>query len=150
MNSIEYSAETDVDAPAAAVWALIADYGRDPEWRDGVATMAPSPPGPVRPGTTTDEQMRAMGRDYRNGGVVGEVEPGVRFTWRTTSGVDADGARTVHDLGDGRSRVRLEVRLRPQGAQRLLAPVLRAVLRRGLVADAARLRALAERAVQRA
>lgn len=149
MNSIEYTAETDVDAPAAAVWALVADYDRDPEWRDGVTTMAPSPPGPVRPGTTTDERMRAMGRDHRNGGVVGEVEPGVRFTWRTTSGVDADGARTVRGLGDGRSRVRLEVRLRPQGGQRLLAPVLRAVLRRGLVADAARLRALVERAVER-
>ncbi|MBW0090218.1 SRPBCC family protein [Pseudonocardia sp. KRD-184] len=149
MNSIEYSAETDIDAPAAAVWALVADYGRDPEWREGVATMAPAPPGVVRPGTTTDERMRAMGRAYRNGGVVGEVEPGVRFTWRTTSGVDADGARTVRDLGDGRSRLRLEVRLRPHGAQRLFAPLLRVVLHRGLVADTARLRALVECSVPR-
>lgn len=146
MNTIEMTAEIDVDAPADAVWALVADYARDPEWRAGVDAMDPAPPGPVRPGTTTDERMRAFGSRYRNGGIVDDVRPGERFTWRTTSGVDADGSRAVHALGPGRSRVRLETRVRPQGAQRLMAPVLGILLRRNLSADAERLRALVERA----
>lgn len=137
-------AEVDVQRPAAQVWAILADYDRDPEWRRGVATMAPAPAGPVRPGTTTDERIRFAGRGYRNGGVVTDVEPGTRFTWRTTSGVAARGSRAVTELGPTRCRVRLERQIRPRGLERVLAPVLAPLLRRALTADAAALRGLAE------
>jgi uncharacterized membrane protein len=148
---IVMNAEVEVDRPARQVWALVADYGRDPQWRAGVATMDPSPPGPVVPGTVTAEILRVGGRTYRSAGEVLDVHPGSRFTWRTTSGadVDADGSRTVDPLGPDRCRVRLATRVRPRGVQWLLAPLLRGMLRRGLVADAQRLRALAEAAPDR-
>lgn len=136
--------QVDVDAAAEELWAVVADYGCDPRWRRGVATMDPAPPGPVHPGQTTDERMRFAGRGYRNGGEVLEVGPGRRFRWRTTSSVDAEGGRSVEDIGAGRSRVRFEVRIRPHGTDRLLAPVLRIVLRRALLADLVRLRDLVE------
>ncbi|HZG89456.1 MAG TPA: hypothetical protein VEZ42_04515, partial [Pseudonocardia sp.] len=84
----------------------------DPDWRARVSTMDPSPPGPARPGQTTDERLRFAGKAYRNGGVVEAVGPGRTLTWRTTSGVDADGRRTVEELPGGRCRVRLETTVR--------------------------------------
>jgi uncharacterized membrane protein len=80
---------------------------------------------------------------YRNAGVVTAVDPGTRFTWRTTSGADADGSRTVRALGDGRSEVTLVLTVRPHGVERLLQPVLMRMLRSGLAADLGRLAQLA-------
>ena len=136
------TASTIIEAPAPAAWAVVADYGRDPEWRDGVETMAPSPSGPVRVGTTTAEVMHLAGRTYRNGGEVTDVHPGQRFAWRTTSGADADGSRSVRALADGSCEVTLVLTVRAHGFQRLLQPVLVPVLRKGLAADLTRLRDL--------
>ena len=93
---LELSAEITVDRPAALVWATVADYGRDPQWRAGVTTMDPTPSGPVR-------------------------------------AVSAE-----------RCRVRIDQRIHPRGAQRLMTPLLRVVLSRTLAADARRLKALVE------
>lgn len=145
--TITLSTEIDIAAPAPATWAVVADYGRDPEWRHGVETMAPSPDGVVVAGTTTAEVLRLGGRTYRNRGVVTAVEPGRTFAWRTTSGADATGSRAVVPLGRDRCRVRLELRVTPHGAERLLAPVLRRMLARNLAADAGRLAVLVTSAV---
>jgi uncharacterized membrane protein len=141
--------ETDVHAPAERVWAVLGDYRRDPDWRAGVTTMDPAPAEPAAPGQTTDERMRFAGRDYRNGGRVESVGPGRELRWRTTSGVDADGTRAVDELPGGRSRVRVETHVRPQGMDRLFAPVLGPLLRRQLRGDLRRLRELTERAAAR-
>jgi uncharacterized membrane protein len=145
-RTIALQADIEVARPASRVWNVIADYGRDPDWRAGVATMAPAPPGPVTPTTTTAEVLRSGGRTYRNAGAVTALTPGSRFAWRTTpdADVDADGCRNVEPLGPDRCRVRLELRVRPTPCQRLLAPVLRRTLHRGLAADLRRLRELAE------
>lgn len=135
-------AETVIDRAAEDVWEVLADYELDPLWRHGVTSMVPTPAGPVRAGTTTDEHMRVAGGRYHNLGVVTALGPGLRFTWRTTSGADADGSRTVTPAAAGRSLVRLELNVRLHGAQRLAAPLFRATLRRNLTADAERLRAL--------
>ncbi|UGT40992.1 SRPBCC family protein [Nocardia yamanashiensis] len=138
------SAQTEIARPAAAVWALLADYGNDPKWREGVRTMAPDPEGPVKVGTRTAEQLRFAGRTYRNDGEVVAVEQGVRFEWRTTSGVDATGTRTVTPLGADRCEVRLETLLRPRGADRVVALLFGGPLQRNLRRDLHRLRDLAE------
>jgi hypothetical protein len=144
MTTIDLSTTVDITAGTEEVWAILADYGRDPEWRSGVETMNPSEPGPARPGTSTLEILRFGGRTYRNGGIVDRVDPGRQVVWRTTSGADACGSRTVEPRDGGGSRLTLLLRVRPHGFERLLAPVLRRMLHRTLVADAARLRALVE------
>jgi uncharacterized membrane protein len=146
MKQIEVRATIDVSGPAVRVWAVLADYRRDPEWRAGVRDMDPRPPGPAEPGQLTDERMRFAGRGYRNGGRVESVGPGRELRWRTTSGVDADGSRAVDELPDGRCRVRLETHVRPHGMDRLFAPVLGPLLRRQMRGDLRRLRLLTERA----
>jgi hypothetical protein len=139
---IEVSASREVPVPAERAWAVVADYGHDPRWRHGVSTMAPQPPGPVTVGTTTAEVLRFAGRTYRSGGLVTEVDEGRGFAWRTTSGLVAHGGRTVRPLGARSARVTLRATVRPVGAQRLLAPVLRPLLGRALRRDLDRLAAL--------
>jgi uncharacterized membrane protein len=135
---------TTVQAPARAVWATLADYRRDPEWRSGVETMAPNPPGPVAPGTTTAEVLHLGGRTYRNDGVVTSVTPGASFSWCTASGADAEGSRTVRPLAEDRTEVVLVLHVRPHGVERLLQPVLMRTLRRTLGGDLERLAVLVE------
>jgi len=134
--------ETVIDRPAQAVWEVLADYGNDALWRRGVTSMVPTPAGPVGVGTTTDEHIRVAGGRYHNLGVVTAVGPGLRFAWRTTSGADADGSRTVTATAADVCVVRLELNVRLHGAQRLAAPLFRATLRRNLAGDAGRLRDL--------
>jgi uncharacterized protein YndB with AHSA1/START domain len=142
-NAIVLRVQAELDEPAERVWTVLGDYRRDPQWRAGVSTMDPKPPGPAEVGQTTDEHLRFGGRSYRNGGRVETVGPGRSLTWRTTSGVDANGGRAVDELPGGRSRVRMEITVRPHGTDRLLAPVLRVLLRRRMAADIGRLRAVA-------
>ena len=99
MSTITLVHEREIPAPADQVWAVVADYRRDVEWRAGVVAMEPTPSGLVAPGTTTIEQLRLAGRTHRNAGIVLGVEPGARFEWRTTSGAEAEGSRTVVPIG---------------------------------------------------
>ncbi|MFI6602744.1 SRPBCC family protein [Nonomuraea sp. NPDC050536] len=136
---IELREQGEIPRPAAEVWAIVADYGRDPSWRKGVETMDPKPAGIVQVGTTTGEVMRFAGRTYRNGGEVLRVDPGREFAWRTTSGIDAEGGRIVEPLDEGRALFTFHVRIRTRGLESVMAPVLRRLLRRTIRADIRRL-----------
>ncbi|MEV6771859.1 SRPBCC family protein [Nocardia sp. NPDC051030] len=139
-------AETRIARPAEQVWELLADYGNDPRWRRGVATMDPRPVGLVTTGTRTAEELRFGGRTYHNDGEVIAVDPGARFTWRTTSGVAATGSRAVTPTAAGDCIVRLETRLQPRGSERIVVLLLGWLLRHNLIRDLERLRELAESA----
>ena len=134
----------EIDRPASAVWEVVADYDADPTWRKGVATMDPSPTGLVTTATTTREVLRFAGRTWHNDGEVVAVDPGRSFAWRSTSGANASGSRTVEPLGPGRSRLRLELTVVPAASERLMAPVLRRMLARTLAGDGRRLVAALE------
>ncbi|MFS1301565.1 SRPBCC family protein [Streptosporangium longisporum] len=136
---IEFRVSVDIAHPAAEIWRIIADFGQDPRWRAGVTTMAPDPPGPVVPGTTTDEVISFHGRAYRTGGQVTRVVPGTEFAWRMTSGIDAEGERSVVPLAEDRCRVTLRLRVGLSGLHRLRAPLLRRALRRKYQEDLRRL-----------
>ena len=144
MRTITLDQHIEIDRPAPEVWAVVADYRRDPEWRAGVVTMDPRPADLVGTGTTTAEELRFGGRTWHNDGVVTDVDPGTWFGWRTVQGADASGSREVEAVGPGRCRVRLRMVVRPAGAERLLRPVLGRMLRRNLVGDLGRLRSLVE------
>lgn len=128
-----------LDARPERAWEVVADYARDPDWRGGVCEMLSDPGGLAAAGTVTHEVLRVAGRTYRNDGVVERVVPGRRLEWRTTSGAVAHGSREVRPLGTDRCEVALELHVEPTGANRLLAPLLRRVLARGLVEDLRRL-----------
>jgi uncharacterized membrane protein len=144
MTDITAHERVVVHRPADAVWRILADYARDPQWRDAVLAMVPDPAGTVVVGTTTAETLRLGGRTQHNDGLVTEVDDGRRFAWRTTSGTPAHGAREVTDLGGGRTRVDLHLTVTRRGVERVLRPILVPLVRRTLRGDAERLRVLAE------
>jgi hypothetical protein len=144
MSTITLIHETDIDAPASVAWRVVADYARDVDWRTGVIRMVPTPTGPVQVGTTTAEEMKVAGKTYLNDGEVVAVEPGQRFEWRTTAGAVAHGSRQVTSIDHDRCRVRLELHVTPTGFNRLVAPMLRKVLDKGLAGDVECLRELVE------
>jgi uncharacterized protein YndB with AHSA1/START domain len=141
-EQITMTSEIHIARPAEEVWAVLADYDRDTEWRGGVTTMRAEPPGPAATGTRTVEVMRFAGRTLHNDGLVTDTGPGLRFTWRTTSGVAAEGLREVTATGDGGCRVRVEQRVRPTGFDRVVAGPVQWILQRRLDADVRRLAAL--------
>ncbi|MEU4832638.1 SRPBCC family protein [Streptosporangium sp. NPDC023615] len=136
---IELEVSIDIARPAAEIWRIISDFGQDPRWRAGVTTMAPDPPGPVVPGTATDESISFRGRSYRTGRLVTRVVPGREFSWRMTSGFDAEGGRSVVPLGEDRCRVTVRLRCRPPGLHRLRGPLLSRALRQKYRQDLRRL-----------
>ncbi|MET9211452.1 MULTISPECIES: SRPBCC family protein [unclassified Nocardia] len=143
-RTFELCAATTVFRPAAQVWAVLADYANDPRWRTGVVAMTADPPGISTAATRTTEELRFAGRTWRTRGEVGTVVPGTRLTWRTVSGADADGARTVTALAPGRCAVRLDLRVRPHGLQRLFGSLLARMLQHNLTRDVEALRELVE------
>src|SRR5690348_16572596 len=94
---------------------------------------------PVSPGAETAETIKVGGRTYRNRGVVDDVIEHRMLAWHTVDGADAHGRRLTAALGDGSTRVRLELAVRPSGVERLLTPVLRRMLQRNLERDLGRL-----------
>jgi uncharacterized membrane protein len=139
---LRFTRRIEIDAPPAMVWSIAADYGRDPQWRRGVSTMAPTPAGLVRPGTTTAEVLRLGGRTYRSAGVVTEVDEGRRFAWHTTSGASARGSRAVRPMPGGGTEVELQLEVDVIGAQVLMKPLLKRLLGNNLTGDVERLRDL--------
>jgi carbon monoxide dehydrogenase subunit G len=130
----------------AEVWAAIADYSFDLQWRRGLTEMAPDPPGPPSPGTKVHEVVRSSGRVYVADTVVTDLDPGVsyRFTGTGTIGGLA-GGRTVQPDPDGNGAVfTYAIELEPQGGMRLLRPVLASIVRSGLKKDLRQLKALLE------
>jgi hypothetical protein len=143
MSPFHVTSSTLVECPAADAWTLLADYGADPRWRQGVATMRPSVPGTVTLATTTDEELRFAGRTWRNLGRVTAVEEGSWFTWETTEGADAHGRRSVQPIDPGHCLVTLDLWVTPHGMERLTAPLLRRMLGRTLREDLGRFATLA-------
>ncbi|THG29059.1 hypothetical protein E6C70_15685 [Glaciibacter flavus] len=122
-----------VPAPPPIVWSLIADQRLDALWREGVLAMSQDTESTVRPGTRTVEEFTMLGQRMLNEAVIGEVDEGVRFTWRTTFGTDADGERRLDAVPDGRTLVSITTTSRPGTAiERALSPLIGPALRRSL------------------
>ncbi len=103
--------------PVAEVYAFIADYENDARWRAGV-TMVPTPPGPARVGTTTQETVRFMGSDTVTVAEVVACEPGRRIAFRSLEGpYPVHGHREVAPTGGGTAfTYSLTIELRPSRA----------------------------------
>ena len=133
-----------IDKPPATVWAAIADYSFDLEWRDGLSEMTPDPPGPAAAGTKVHEVVRSSGRDYVADTVVTEFEPGVSYRFEGSGTIGGlRGARRV-EADNGASLFTYEIELTPKGGMRLLRPVLGRIVSSGLKKDLEALKALLE------
>ena len=140
MPAITYDLRKFIPAPPADVWAILADYNRDAEWREGVA-MRCEPAGLVREGTRTFETLKLMGKTYENTARIDRVAPGASFRFRGETG-NFEGMRAVSAKDDGcEVHVTLWVELPARMA--LGAVILSILFRRRVARDLARLSALA-------
>ena len=142
--TVRVEESVQIAKPPADVWAAIADYSFDLQWRKGLTDMTPDPPGPPAVGTKVHEVVRNAGRDYVADTAVTDLDPGVSYRFR--------GSGTIGGLAGGRS-VRADpegavftytIELEPKGGMRLLRPVLGPMVRSGLKRDLRQLKALLE------
>ena len=143
-SAVRVSESVQIGKPPAEVWAAIADYGFDLQWRKGLTDMTPDPPGPPAPGTRVHEVVRTSGRDYVADTVVSDVNPGVSYRFSGTGTIGGlSGGRTVSPDAGG-SVFTYDIELEPEGGMRLLRPVLGRMVRSGLKRDLRTLKARLE------
>lgn len=148
MAAVAFEVSRDIDASPERVWALLADYGRDREWRAGV-DMRQEPPGLAVAGALTYERLRFLGTDKRVVARLEQVEPGRRLTFRTLeSDVPVRGERRVDPRGSHGSRVTLRIELSPSGLWSLLRKPLGALLQKRFQRDLDRLALVIQAAEQ--
>jgi uncharacterized protein YndB with AHSA1/START domain len=75
--------QVDIDAPAAKVWALIADFRRMPEWSPQCRWMRPL--GPLRAGTRTFNLNRRNRMFWTTTCTVVEVVPEKKLAFRVNT-----------------------------------------------------------------
>ena len=131
----------DIDAPAAVVWAVLADVERWPEWTASVSSVRRTRTGPLAVGEqVVVAQPRLPTLTY----TVTTVEEGRRFSWAAGSGV-------ARGLGDHVLTPRIArgctatLRLTQQGpAARLVGALLSGLTRRYVRMEAEGLKARSE------
>ncbi|MFJ1594511.1 SRPBCC family protein [Kitasatospora albolonga] len=153
MKPIAVRSSAVVQAPAGFVWDFLHVYANDLEWRSGLEKMAQTPPGPVCDGARVEESLRVLGRVVESVVEVADVREGHSFTWRVVGGATGDGAtaegsRTVTATGETSCRVDIVKRVTLTGSDRLLRPVVAAVITRTERGDLRRVKHLLERSWQ--
>ena len=145
-RSISYQQSTIVDLPADEVWAHVADYAFDLEWRNGLTDMTPYPQGPPETGTTVHEELRSMGTTMVNDTTITKIgDHAYRFVGGGASG-QVEGGRKVVAIDPGHSEFTYDINLTLNGPTRFFGPILGPILRRNLGKDLQRFRALVEAA----
>jgi hypothetical protein len=137
------AASVEIDAPAAHVWAVLADLPRYPEWNP----FTPEVSSTLRVGDPLRVTVRLGGGTRAQQGRVTEHVPGQRVCWRidliSPILLRADRSQAVEAIGERRCRYVT----REQFSGALAGLVIRtqaAVLRRGFEALAAALKSRAE------
>ncbi|MFF5828448.1 SRPBCC family protein [Streptomyces bacillaris] len=148
MKPIAVRSSAVVQAPAGFVWDYLHVYANDLEWRSGLEKMAQTPPGPVRDGARVEETLRVLGRVVESVVEVADVREGRSFAWRVAEGATADGSRAVTATGEASCRVDIVKRVTLTGSDRLLRPVIAAVITRTERGDLRRVKHLLERSWQ--
>jgi uncharacterized membrane protein len=140
----------EIDRPANQVWAYVADYGNDTNWRAGVTEMRLSTPGTAQVGVTTREALRLLGMTFRTDATIDRVEPGRLLAWRAHDRQkQLQGSRLVEPTGPGTSRFTEVVEGRLLGPLRPLGPLVAWLLQLQTTADLRRLKHLLEAPVIR-
>lgn len=90
----ELRAETTIDAPPEAVWAVLGDVGRMRDFSPELVRMVPLKPGGLRPGQWYLGLNRRKVVVWPTRSVVTDVRPGREVSWDTRT----SGARWIWEL----------------------------------------------------
>lgn len=141
---MEMRSEAEIARPPEAVFAVLADMARNPEWQDGMVSCAWTSAPPHGVGSTYDQVASFMGKKILTTFEVTEYEAPSRIRIQSVvSTFPLDITRTVEPTSAG-SRVTAIVRGEPGGLMKLFAPLMRRQAQRSIHADYRRLVALIE------
>ena len=116
---MRFEVQIDIDRPPEAVFALLTDIGRLPEWQ-GSAVSAEAE-GPVVKGTRLRETRRFLGREFRVVNEVTAYDPPHRFDLRSVEGPLPLGVSHVLEPSGGGTHLEVVGEARPKGVLRLAA-----------------------------
>lgn len=113
----ELRAETMIDAPVGAVWAVLSDVSRMPEWSDELLKMVPLKTGGLRLNQWYLGLNRRKGVVWPTRSVVSALEPQAKLAWLTKS----SGAEWIYELSPEGERTRVVHRRPVPGGLTLLS-----------------------------
>ncbi len=142
---IEIDSQVEIACPADEVFGVVADMARNPEWQKGMRTCTWTSEPPMRVGSTYDQVATFLGRDVITSFEVVELEPGrlIRIV-STKSTFPLDITRSVEPLDEQHCRVVAVVKGDPGRMFMIAGPLMRAMVRRSVRGDYARLKTLLE------
>jgi uncharacterized protein YndB with AHSA1/START domain len=147
-TEFEITVAIEIDAPRDAVWAIVSDPERLPEWMEEMEAVHRESSGPPGVGSVV---RYTLTQGHRSGTFeVVEWEPGSTLSWDgpplpgAGGGLRPRGSFELADAGDGRTRFTGRYRPELSGMQVLLRPYLKRWARRARRASTLRLKAMAE------
>ena len=143
IRPLSVDAATDIDAPADAVWAFLADAARRPSWMTELRRVEGAS-GVLEVGDRFTGESSILLHDFIGASEVVEAEPGKVLAEEVVIGARFVSRWEVEPAGDGSTHVRHTIDVEfPSGP---FSPIERWVLRRRLLRmQRASLRNLAER-----
>ena len=135
----------EVDRPAAEVFAVIADFSRNPEWQRGMKSAVWTSEPPVRVGSTYDQVARFLGRDVTTSFEVIAYQPGRSITIESrASSFPIRVTRSVEPISEKGCRAVADVSGEPGRFFKLFGPVLAWIAEHSVQADYRRLKRILE------
>ncbi len=141
---MQVTVNIEIAAPAADVFAYVADLTNNPNWQSGIESTQWTSPPPLALGATAKQQLDGgkAAVEYR----VTALEPGRSITVETLAGaaIPVTVTRTVQMLNESSTRLRMDLVGHPPGWRRLTTPLLRRLVRRDIASDYRRLKRILE------
>ncbi len=136
----------DVARPVSAVFAYVADFTNDPDWRTEVETSTRTAGEAAEVGARYEQTLRVAGRTIDTSFVVTECVTAAVIGFERSSGpIEVQGSLVFVSLGDDRTRVLFEHHMAGPIWFRAIEPWLAARRRRGIRRDLDELRRILER-----
>lgn len=133
----------DVKVHAHKAFALLSDFSRNPEWQDGMVRCTWTSEGPLREGSTYEQEARFMGKAILSTFLVTQFTPNRSVSIESVvSTFPIQVRRWVEPLGPESCRVHAKVSGQPPWYMRL--PGMSRMVARSVAQDYERLKLLLE------
>jgi uncharacterized membrane protein len=141
---INVSIRIEINIPASAAYAYIADFSNNAAWQSGIKSTDWTSPPPIRVGSTYDQISEYKG--IVTGYEITTIDPSRSITTESRDGATfpITVTRSVVPLGEARCRVTVDLAGYPRGFRRFAKPLVVKIVRDTIETDYRRLKRLLE------